>query len=119
MPRNTEADELPESIEELLGFVLRHLASELRVDECPAPLAESLRTYTRAVMAAERAAHEHPTPVVEVCDRDVAVEDAGGEQPGNNRPSEYARPTLPTEPPVSYDDPPNTGRTSRGFPLPR
>jgi len=39
---------------------------------------------------------EHPTPVVE--------------------PEPSGRPTLPTEPPVSYDDPPRTGRTSRGFP---
>jgi hypothetical protein len=26
------------------------------------------------------------------------------------------RPTLPTEPPVDYSDPPRTGRTSKGFP---
>lgn len=112
--RHDRAQELPEDIEELLGYVLRHLASELRVDECPAPLAESLRTYTRAVMRADRDLHEHPTPLVNVENRTtprVQISNAGTE-------THEAQPTLPTEPPpgVSFDDPPATGRTSRGFP---
>lgn len=45
---------------------------------------------------------ERETPVVHV------------DQPFEN--PEELRPTLPTEPPVSYEDLPVTGRTSRGFP---
>lgn len=103
MPRAPQAEELPDHVEELLGFLRRHLASELGEPDCPAPLAESLRVYTRAVIAATRDAHEHLIPVVEV----------DSDQP---RPSEYARPTLPTEPPVSYDDKPPRRRslTARG-----
>ena len=92
--------ELPESIEALLGFVLRHVASELNADECPAPLAESLRVYTRAVMAAERESHEHPTPAVHV-DRDHSA-DAGN--------MVHRRPTLPTVPPGV--EPPTARRRS-------
>lgn len=102
MPRAPQAEELPDHVEELLGFLRRHLASELGEPDCPAPLAESLRVYTRAVIAATRDAHEHLTPVVEV----------DSDQP---RPSEYARPTLPTVPPgVSRSIVP----TRRGFPRP-
>lgn len=111
-PRNNKAEEFPAKVEELLGYVLRHVASELGVDECPAPLEESLRIYTRAVQAACRDQHEHTTPLVHV----DADHSGDVNEMVTRSPSVIARSTLPTEPPVSYEDPPQTGRTSRGFP---
>jgi len=108
-----EAERFPTKVEELLGFVVRHVASELGVERCPPPLEESLRVYTRAVIAATRTEHEHPTPVVHASDFPTTIV---ADKP------EY-RATLPTEPPaVDYSDPPQrrVGQslvpTNRGFP---
>ena len=88
-------------------------------------------TLGRVVLAALSEARErgrrdgeHPTPVVHVDHSGDASKMVGAAdhlraathmiEPSSNPGS--LRPTLPTEPPVSYDDPPQTGRTSRGFP---
>jgi hypothetical protein len=102
-------------------LLCNHLASLLGVDDIDAPLRRSLTLYTQSVIAREHARpSQHPTPIVDVCDRVVTASPTTGGQSGDNRPSEYARPTLPTDPPgVDYSDPPVTGRTSKGFPRAR
>ncbi len=101
---STDDDRPPWHVE--LEMFANHLASELGVDEISAPLRRTLDLYTLAVVQRIRDAHEHPTPVVH-------VDTGAGNYPGLPDGSPQ---TLPTVPPGSYDDePPVTGRTSRGF----
>jgi hypothetical protein len=97
--RHKEAEGFPEEIEELLGFVLRHLASELKVSECPTPLEESLRIFTRAAIQADRNLHEHPTPVVDDPSLHFGDRLTFSQTVDTSAGKHDSRPTLPTVPP--------------------
>ncbi len=107
--------DLPRELTPLVELMCGHLAAELDAAECPPALRASVIVFARECMRVAVAQHEHPTPVVNV-DRAGASPQVLPHEATLRGGDYHARSTLPTEPPVSYEDPPQTGRTSRGFP---